>query len=84
MTEPLGRTAAYAFVADVLRKTGKESEWSSYFTPYFHRHLKTLKDVGLMDELLRLSSRRTTKKSELKPPREKEKKKEWNEHHFTI
>jgi hypothetical protein len=54
MTEPLGRTAAYAFLADVLRKTKKEQEWTVHFSPWFRRHLDTLKSVGLMEKLLRL------------------------------
>jgi hypothetical protein len=54
MTEPLGRTAAYAFLADVLRKTQKEREWAAHFSSWFRRHIDTLKAVGLMDELMRL------------------------------
>jgi hypothetical protein len=54
MTEPLGRTAAYSFVADVLRKTRKAEEWSKFFLPWFCRQLETLENVGLIDELLRL------------------------------
>jgi hypothetical protein len=60
MTEPLGRTAAYAFVADALHKAGKEGKWAEYLYPYFRRHLDTLTRVGLMDELLRM-------RGELKP-----------------
>lgn len=54
MTEPLGRTAAYSFVADVFRKTRKEEEWSEHFLPCFQRQLETLESVGLIDELQRL------------------------------
>lgn len=54
MTEPLGRTAAYSFVADVLRKTRKDEEWSEHFLPWFRRQLETLENVGLVDELQRL------------------------------
>lgn len=55
MTEPLGRTAAYAFLADALCKTENEQEWAAHFSPSFRRHLETLESVGLVDELLRLS-----------------------------
>lgn len=54
MTEQLGRTAAYAFLADVLRKTKKEHDWSVYFAPWFRRHLSTLSSVGLKDQLMAL------------------------------
>jgi hypothetical protein len=60
MTEPLGRTAAYSFVADVLRKTAKEEEWSDYFLPLFRRQLETLENVGLIDELQRLPGELTS------------------------
>lgn len=54
MTEPLGRTAAYSFVADVIWKTRKEEEWFEHFLPWFRRQLETLESVGLIDELQRL------------------------------
>lgn len=54
MTEPLDRTAAYAFLADVLRKAKKESEWSVHFAPWFRRHLETLTSVGLKEQLMGL------------------------------
>lgn len=54
MTEPLGRTAAYAFLADVLRKARKEQEWSVHFSPFFRGHLTTLVEVGLKEELMGL------------------------------
>jgi hypothetical protein len=53
MTEQLSRTGAYAFLADVLRKTNKEHEWALHFSPCFRRHIETLKRVGLINELLR-------------------------------
>ena len=55
MTEPLGRTAAYAFLADILRKTTREMDWSNHFTLSFRNHLQTLESVGLIDEVLKLS-----------------------------
>jgi hypothetical protein len=54
MTEPLGRTAAYAFCSDVLRQANKEKEWGPQLSPMFRGHLETMKRVGLKDELLRL------------------------------
>eukprot|EP00934_Nitzschia_sp_Nitz4_P001289 Nitzschia sp. Nitz4//scaffold3_size479765//87037//91885//NITZ4_000034-RA/size479765-augustus-gene-0.7-mRNA-1//1//CDS//3329550560//1289//frame0 len=51
MTEPLGRTAAYAFLADILRKSGKEAEWSVYFAKPFREHLAELRQSGLTKEL---------------------------------
>ena len=53
MTEQLSRTGAYAFLADILRKTNKEHEWALHFSPCFRRHIETLKRVGLINELLR-------------------------------
>lgn len=54
MTERLGRTAAFAFLADVLRKANKEREWSVHFAPMFRKHLDTLSTIGLKDRLLGL------------------------------
>lgn len=54
MTEPLGRNAAYAFLADVLRKTEKEEEWATHFSPWFRQHLNSINSDGLMGELLHL------------------------------
>lgn len=54
MTEPLGRTAAYAFLADVLRKTKREQEWSVHFSSFFRKHLSTLDSVGLKEQLMGL------------------------------
>jgi hypothetical protein len=59
MTEPLGRTAAYSFLADVLRKTNKEAQWSNHFAPWFRRQLKTLKSKGLLDEVMALHGKLT-------------------------
>lgn len=53
MTEQLSRTGAYAFLADILRKTGREYEWALHFSPYFCRHLESLNQIGLTSELLR-------------------------------
>lgn len=60
MTEPLGRTAAYAFLADILRKTKKEKDWSNHFAPLFRRHTETLESVGLVEELLKLNTDEVT------------------------
>jgi hypothetical protein len=54
MTEELGRTGAYAFTADVLKKTKKEREWAFHFSTLFRNHLETLKDQGLIEKLLNL------------------------------
>lgn len=54
MTEPLGRTAAYAFLADVLRKSKKEKEWSVHFSSWYRKHLATLEAVGLKEHLMGL------------------------------
>jgi hypothetical protein len=56
MTEELGRTSAYSFLADVLRKIGKEFEWAAHFAPWFHKHVGRLKENGIVDELLALDS----------------------------
>lgn len=57
MTEPFGRTAAYSFVADFLRKTSKEDQWSNHFAPLFRRHLETLNSAGLLDAVSRLDGK---------------------------
>ncbi len=54
MTEELGRTGAYAFIADVLKKASKESEWALHFSSWFRNHLETLKDLGFIDKVLNL------------------------------
>jgi hypothetical protein len=55
MTEPFGRTSAYSFLADVLRKTEKEKQWSSHFAPCFSRQVNILKrSGGLLDGLMNL------------------------------
>ena len=54
MTEELDRTGAYAFTADILKKTKKEHEWAFHFSPLFHNHLETLKEEGLIDKLFDL------------------------------
>lgn len=54
MTETLGRTAAYAFLADVLRKTKKEKEWSVHFAPRFRQLLSRMKENEIMEQLMGL------------------------------
>jgi len=54
MTEELRRTGAYAFIADVLRKTNKEHEWGFHFATLFRHHLESLHQKGLVDKLLGL------------------------------
>lgn len=54
MTEPFGRTTAYSFVADFLRKTKKEDQWSNHFAPLFRRHLGTLQSAGLLHAVTEL------------------------------
>ena len=51
-TESLGRTSAYAFVADILNNTPKEAEWAPYLVPFFQRQIQILKDSGLTDALV--------------------------------
>jgi hypothetical protein len=63
MTEELGRTGAYAFTADVLKKTNKEQEWAFHFSSVFRNHLQTLKDRGLIDKLLNLREGLTPNKN---------------------
>lgn len=54
MTEPLGRTTAFAFVADVLRKMGKEVEWANHFSSVFRNHIENMKELGLVSKLVAL------------------------------
>lgn len=63
LTEELGRTGAYAFTADVLKKTKKEREWAYHFSSLFRNHLQTLKDRGLIDNLLSLREGLTPNRS---------------------
>ena len=49
--EPLGRTAACAFVADNLHKADKETEWADHFAPIFATITDTLQNEGLIDAL---------------------------------
>lgn len=55
-SEPLGRTAAYALVADVLPKIGNESVWSKHFNPMFVSQMNVLDEEGLVAELLSSNS----------------------------
>ena len=66
MVDPLQRTAAFAFVADVLRKTGKEEEWASRLEPMFKDHIDSLEERGLVQQLLALDTSDTTNASLLK------------------
>lgn len=52
-TDTLKRTEAYAFVASVLHKTGKETDavWSSHFAPIYGRIIDELRKNGFIDEL---------------------------------
>uniref|UniRef100_A0A7S4EFY0 Uncharacterized protein n=1 Tax=Pseudo-nitzschia australis TaxID=44445 RepID=A0A7S4EFY0_9STRA len=59
MTEELRRTGAYAFIADVLRKTNKEHEWGFHFASLFRRHLESLKQKDLIDNLLGFRGKNT-------------------------
>jgi hypothetical protein len=53
VTEPLGgRIAAYAYVADNLRQSNKEAEFSSYLSPLFGRLVHELQKEGFTQELL--------------------------------
>lgn len=56
MTEELYRTGAFAFVADVLKKTNKEHEWAFHFAPLFRHYVEQLKQRGLIDKLLGLTN----------------------------
>ena len=53
MTEELGRTGAYAFTADVLKKTNKECEWAFHFSSSFRRHIESLKELGFINKVLK-------------------------------
>jgi hypothetical protein len=53
-TESLGRTAAYALTADVLRATGKEEEMAGRLATLFTRHFDLLKEEGALDLALRI------------------------------
>ncbi|KAG7356020.1 hypothetical protein IV203_000706 [Nitzschia inconspicua] len=52
MGETVTKTIAFAFLADVLKKTDKEAEWAVHFSPWFLRHIKALDQVGIIDQLL--------------------------------
>lgn len=46
-SEPLRRTAAYAFLAETVSKTPKEDEWAPYLAPLFRNHVENLEENGL-------------------------------------
>lgn len=48
-TEPLHKTAAFAFVVDVLQKANKEAEYADLVTPLLQEHLENLESTGQMD-----------------------------------
>ena len=50
-TEPLGRTVAYAFVADSLCGTAEEVEWAAHLTEMFTRLVEDLREHGLIDAM---------------------------------
>lgn len=49
MTEPLRKTAAFAFVADLVKKVGKEREWADRLGPMFDAYLSELDECGGID-----------------------------------
>lgn len=49
LTEPLQRTAAFAFTIDVLQKAHKEAEYADLMTPLLKKHLEDLESTGQMD-----------------------------------
>jgi len=48
MTEPLGRTAAFAFVADVLQKSGRELDLAKRLTQLYCQHAAELSENGMV------------------------------------
>jgi hypothetical protein len=45
-TDPLRRIPAFAFVADLLKKTGKESDWSNKLARLFHDQVERMRECG--------------------------------------
>lgn len=45
-TDPLRRIPAFAFVADLLKKTGKESFWSDKLAGLFHDQVERMRECG--------------------------------------
>jgi len=58
-TEPFGRTGAYAYLADTLRKEGKEAEWAGYLAPMYSTLVDDLQKQGLTDVLCGLQNVRS-------------------------
>lgn len=52
MGETVTRTVAFAFLADVLKKTDKEAEWAIYFSPWFLSHVEALDERGVIEQLI--------------------------------
>lgn len=52
MGERVTKTIAFAFLSDVLKKSEKEAEWAVHFSPWFISHVKTLDEIGIIDQLL--------------------------------
>ena len=51
-TEPFGKAAAFAFLAETLCHTRKENEWAAYLAPLFRSHVQNLQENGLTDALV--------------------------------
>jgi len=49
LTEPLRKTAAFAFVVEILQKTNKVAEYADLVTPLVQKHLESLESTGQMD-----------------------------------
>jgi len=50
--DPMGQTAAFAFVADNLNTAGKDNEWADHFAPLFATMVKSMHARGLIDALV--------------------------------
>lgn len=47
-TEPLQKIPAFAFVADLLKRTGKETEWSATLAGLFHDQVEQMRERGTL------------------------------------
>jgi hypothetical protein len=52
MGEKVTKSIAFAFLADVLKKTKKEAEWAVHFSPWFLDHVQKLEETGLICQLV--------------------------------
>lgn len=52
LTEPMERTAMYAFVADIIHDAHLNGDFLTRLAPVFRRHINRMKSAGMLEEIL--------------------------------